>query len=472
MTGIVRHLDDQCIGCSYCILKCPYDVPKFNARLGIVRKCDMCHQRLAVGEAPACVQACPTQAIRIVTVSASSPAPTPAPSPSSPCACGSSCGCNSAGNPSARGAARSAERQSSDPSSALPPLSGGSGFTPDIRPPSFTGSSVVSGIRSPASGFSGFTGFLPAAPDPSYTKPTTRYVSARGLPQRVRAADADGLYVQHAHWPLVVMLTLSQLAVGLLATAPLAPLPVVPDSLSQPTLAFLDSLNHLLVASGSVALPKLVTYYVTLPGEHATMLVALALLFAGLNASVLHLGKPLRSWRFFLGLRTSWLSREILVFSLFAPLAALSLLWPASVPLRVAITATGLLGVFCSAMIYIDTRRRFWRAPSTSLRFFGTTAVAALALAAPPLAAAALLAKLLAEALPLRGATLTARLQRGPLRATLGLRLGLGLAAVVAFLMAPAWIAFALFAAGELAERVLFFRSVDAPKMPGNPASA
>ena len=27
-TGIVRHLDDQCIGCSYCILKCPYDVPK------------------------------------------------------------------------------------------------------------------------------------------------------------------------------------------------------------------------------------------------------------------------------------------------------------------------------------------------------------------------------------------------------------------------------------------------------------
>lgn len=123
-------------------------------------------------------------------------------------------------------------------------------------------------------------------------------------------------------------------------------------------------------------------------------------------------------------------------------------------------------------MIYIDTRRRFWRAPSTGLRFFGTTVVAALALAAPPLAAAALLAKLLAESLALRGATITARLQRGPLRATVGLRLGFGLAAVVAFLVAPAWIAFALLAVGELAERVLFFRSVDAPKMPGNPASA
>ena len=67
-TGIVRHLDDQCIGCSYCILKCPYEVPQFSKRLGIVRKCDLCHDRLAEGEAPACVQACPSEAIRITTV--------------------------------------------------------------------------------------------------------------------------------------------------------------------------------------------------------------------------------------------------------------------------------------------------------------------------------------------------------------------------------------------------------------------
>ena len=67
-TGIVRHLDDQCIGCSYCILKCPYEVPKYSTKRGIVRKCDMCQGRLAVGEAPACVQGCPNAAIRIVTV--------------------------------------------------------------------------------------------------------------------------------------------------------------------------------------------------------------------------------------------------------------------------------------------------------------------------------------------------------------------------------------------------------------------
>ena len=68
-TGIVRHLDDQCIGCSYCVMTCPYEVPRYSAKRGIVRKCDLCHGRLAEGEAPACVQGCPNQAIRVSLVS-------------------------------------------------------------------------------------------------------------------------------------------------------------------------------------------------------------------------------------------------------------------------------------------------------------------------------------------------------------------------------------------------------------------
>jgi len=68
LTGIVEHLDDQCIGCKYCMFMCPYDVPSYSKSKGIVRKCNMCIDRLAVGEAPACVQACPSQAIKITKV--------------------------------------------------------------------------------------------------------------------------------------------------------------------------------------------------------------------------------------------------------------------------------------------------------------------------------------------------------------------------------------------------------------------
>src|SRR5439155_19743925 len=68
ITGIVSHLDDQCIGCSYCTLTCPYEVPAYDHRRGIVRKCDMCAGRLQEGEAPACVQGCPNGAIEITVV--------------------------------------------------------------------------------------------------------------------------------------------------------------------------------------------------------------------------------------------------------------------------------------------------------------------------------------------------------------------------------------------------------------------
>jgi DMSO reductase iron-sulfur subunit len=68
VTGIVLHSAEACIGCQYCVWNCPYSVPQFNPERGVVGKCDMCHGRLTAGREPACVDACPENAIEIEIV--------------------------------------------------------------------------------------------------------------------------------------------------------------------------------------------------------------------------------------------------------------------------------------------------------------------------------------------------------------------------------------------------------------------
>ena len=63
--GVVQHQPDECIGCQYCTWNCPYSVPVFQPDRRIVTKCDMCLPRLEHGLAPACVGACPTEAITV-----------------------------------------------------------------------------------------------------------------------------------------------------------------------------------------------------------------------------------------------------------------------------------------------------------------------------------------------------------------------------------------------------------------------
>jgi Fe-S-cluster-containing dehydrogenase component/DMSO reductase anchor subunit len=304
-TGIVKHLDDQCFGCKYCTLMCPYDAPKYNSSLGIVRKCDMCSQRMSAGEAPACVQACPNEAIRIEVV------PT-------------------------KDAVALSERGE----------------------------------------------FLPGAPSPRATAPTTQYTSNKGIPENWRAADRNVLRVEHAHVPLVVMLVLTQLGLGSLVwSALLSPLP-----------------------SGSSVTP------------FASGVTAFGWLFLGLVASVLHLGRPWLAYRAIMNLRHSWLSREALTLGVFAKFAALYpiallpvdwfsfpgqlLLQAHASQLRWLAIGLGSLGVFCSAMVYAATQREYWKLTHTLSRFLGT----ALVLGAANQAAVSLLGTTRASGIDLAGA--------------------------------------------------------------------
>lgn len=279
VTGIVRHLDDQCFGCQYCILKCPYDVPKYNKKKGIVHKCDMCVNRLTNGQAPACVRACPNGAISIVVVNQNE-------------------------------------------------------------------------VKENAKDYVK----VADAPDSTYTYPTTKYISNKKFPDNMASADYFSYLPEHSHMPLVIMLVLTQLSVG----AYLAEF-------------FLQKFINLQLSQ--LLLPF-----------HA--IVALSVGLIALGASIFHLGRPQFAFRAVLGLKTSWLSREIIVFGLFANLAALyaASLW--FVPLKNLLKGeiidsilpgfvflSGILGVLCSVYVYRDTRRPFWDNPLTAVKFLLTMCI-------------------------------------------------------------------------------------------------
>ncbi|MFH1177985.1 MAG: 4Fe-4S dicluster domain-containing protein [Acidobacteriota bacterium] len=59
--GLVLVDADDCIGCGYCIIACPYDARFFNDQTRVVEKCTMCAHRLDAGGVPACVETCPTK---------------------------------------------------------------------------------------------------------------------------------------------------------------------------------------------------------------------------------------------------------------------------------------------------------------------------------------------------------------------------------------------------------------------------
>ena len=62
--GPVTYDGGKCMGCRYCMMACPYGIPRYDwdSAIPYVRKCILCYGRIAEGKKPACTEACPTGA--------------------------------------------------------------------------------------------------------------------------------------------------------------------------------------------------------------------------------------------------------------------------------------------------------------------------------------------------------------------------------------------------------------------------
>jgi len=272
----------------------------------------------------------------------------------------------------------------------------------------------------------------PGMPAADHTISTTRITVPDTAPAQLERADHHRVRPEHPHLPLVAMLVLTQLSVG--------------------AFAYLAAMHATRTAPAM-----------------ATLLVA----FLSLGASTLHLGRPIYAFRALRMWRRSWLSREVLLFSLFAGAAAVSVWVPG---LTLAAALLGAAGVTASACIYLVPARPAWNTRSTLADFYLTAlllgplflencGVPAPRLAICAAAAAQLLNHLLrflrmtgSDEFELRA---SARLLANDLRGLFLLRLGLLIAGgMVLPLTSHLAAAFGVALAGELLSRYLFFVSV------------
>lgn len=177
----------------------------------------------------------------------------------------------------------------------------------------------------------------PGMPSADASISTTRITLPQRLPGDARKVDLTHLRAEEAHWPLIAMTVLTQLSAG----------------------AFTSIWS--LQAFGAQP-------------HRSAALVALCVAALALSASTLHLGRPIYAFRALKMWRRSWLSREVLLFTMFAHAAAAysAALWlvPRSAATLGALTSIlGICGVSASARLYRAPGRPAWNSPLTIAEF-------------------------------------------------------------------------------------------------------
>ncbi len=231
------------MGCTYCTWACPYDAPRYNRNEGVIEKCDFCIQRLRDDDVPACVCACPTNALRF------------------------------------------GDFEGDDEARRIPGFTE-AGLRPAVEFIPLRKRQEVPEVTAP----------------PSESSVAALFESSQHIPESKIALRAE--------WPLLLFTTAAYLLVAWLTVMLPYPLAINP---------------FLFLGAGAAAM----------------------------GATAMHLGRKTRFFRAIFNLKNSWLSREILFFSLFLGLAGAYLVFFPYVPdLGRAAVVVGFVSLFSIDKIY------------------------------------------------------------------------------------------------------------------------